>query len=142
MKVIVKGRHMDLTPALRNHAEGKLSDAIARRFDRPAGRVEIELSDLGPRADKHDKECRVSVFMPKGKTVVISEIGDDMYKAIDLAHDRLLMQVTRERERRRNTKRNRKEAQRERRATARTALTTSTEPWEEEVLEYERSLGM
>ncbi|MEE8408385.1 MAG: ribosome-associated translation inhibitor RaiA [Myxococcota bacterium] len=139
MKVIVKARHMDLTPSLKAHAEEKLGKAFMRIFDRPALKLEIELSELGKTKDGMDKECRATVSMPKGKTIVISEIADDMYKAVDLAHDRLLEQVKRQRSKRRSTGRNRKVAEQERDATARKNLTADQEEWEQEVQEFERS---
>ncbi len=139
MRVIVKARHMNLTPALKAHAEEKLGRAIMRIFDRPAAQIEIELNDAGNVRDGTDKECRVTVFMPKGKTINIHEVDDDMYKAIDLAHDRLLQQVKRQRGKRNGTKSSRRVAERERHATARAELTTSTEPWEHEVEQFEAS---
>lgn len=138
MRVIVKARHMNLTPALKAHAEEKLGDAIIRVFDRPAAKIEIELVDLGHVQNGSDKECKVAVFMPKGKTIVISEVDDNMYKAIDLAHDRLLMQVKRERGRKKVT-RVRKSAARDRALMARQNLTADREVWEQEVQEFERS---
>ena len=98
MRVIVKGRHLNLTPALKTHAEEKLGKAITKIFNGPAGTVEIELNDVGNVRDGKDKECRVTVQMPRGKTITITEVDDDMYKAIDLAHDRLLNEVKREHE--------------------------------------------
>lgn len=139
MRVIVKARHMNLTEALKTHAELKLGEAIMRVFDRPAAKIEIELCDLGHVQDGSDKECRVTVFIPKGKTVVICEADDDMYKAIDLAHDRLLLQVKRERGRKKQATRLRKAAAKDRAATARHVLTAQPEPWELEVREFERS---
>jgi len=133
MQVIVKGRHIDLSPAIKGHAEDKLGKAIMRVFDRPAAKVEIELSDLGNMRDGLNKECRVTVFMPKGKTINISEVSDDMYKAIDLAHDRLLHQVKRARTKKVVTTRNRKEAEKMRAQTARDTLTTEPEGWEEDL---------
>ena len=139
MKVIVKARHMNLTQSLKGHAEDKLGKALMRVFDRPAAKIEIELSDLGQTKDKSNKECRVTVFMPKGKTIVIVEAADDMYKAVDLAHDRLLLSVKRERERKRDASRDRKSAAEERDRLARGALTGGEEPWEAEVRMYEAS---
>ena len=139
MRVIVKGRHMNLTPALKAHAEEKLGKAIIRIFDRPAAEVEIELNDVGNVRDGKDKECRVVVRMPHGKSINITEVDDDMYKAIDLAHDRLVTQVKRERERRQDKSPSRKAAEGERAATAREALTAGPEPWEKEVEEFEGS---
>ncbi len=138
MHVIVKARHMTLTPALKAFAEEKLGRSVMRVFDRPACQVEIELTDLGAK-DGDTKECRVIVFMPKGKTITITEVTDNMYKAIDLAHDRLLQQVKRERGRRHNPHRQRLAAQQMRDRVARESLTAGLEPWEREVAEFERS---
>lgn len=140
MRVILKARHMSLTPALSAHAEEKLGRAIMRVFDRPAAKIEIELIDLGHLRNRNDKECHVTVFMPKGKTIVLSEVDDDMYKAINLAHDRLLVMVKRERERRIRPSRIRKFAARLRDKTAWRSLTSVPELWEREVEEYEQSL--
>ena len=141
MKVIVKARHMNLTPHLKTYAEEKLGKAIARVFDKPAAKIEIELVDLGHAKDNSDKECRVTVFIPKGNPVVIVEVDDNMYKAIDLCHDRLLQSVKRERERRLDNARGRKAAADHRAETAREVLsvTREEEQWEKEVQEYERS---
>lgn len=133
MQVIVKGRHIELTPAIKAHAEDKLGKAIMRVFDRPAAKVEIELSDLGNMRDGLNKECRVTVFMPKGKAINISEVSDDMYKAIDLAHDRLLLQVKRARSKKVATTRDRKGAAEARAQTARDTLTSNPESWEEDL---------
>jgi len=138
MKVIVKARHMDLTPALKNHAEEKLGEALKRIFDRPAAKIEIELSDLG-NVKSGSKECRATVHMPRGKPITISEFHDDMYSAINLAHDRLLEQVKRERGRRRDSQRARKESEKSKAQTARETLTSKQEPWEAEVQEFEKS---
>jgi len=130
---------MNLTAALKQHAEEKLGNAIMRVFDRPAAKIEIELCDLGHVQDGSDKECRITVSMPKGKTIVICEADDNMYKAIDLAHDRLLMQVNRERGKKKKATLTRKLAARDRALTARENLTSQPETWEQEVIEYERS---
>ena len=139
MRVIVKARHFNLTKSLRLHAQEKLGDSLMRILDRPSTKVEIELSSIGEIKNGEDKECRVQVFMPHGKAINITEIDDDMYKAIDLAHDRLLTQVKRQRSKRRNTAKFRKEAQRMRNETARGELTCAPEEWELELDEYNNS---
>ena len=133
MKVIVKARHMNLTPALTEHAEEKLGNAISRIFDRPDAKIEIELSELGRSKDGLDKECRVTVFMPRGKPVNIVERADDMYKAIDLAHDRVINQVKRQREKKRVTARVGKATRKE------GTPAPESETWEKEVMEFENS---
>ena len=66
MRVIITARHMNLTTPLREHAEEKLGRSLMKVFDKPAAKIEIELVDLGEMKDKQSKECRVSVFMPRG----------------------------------------------------------------------------
>ncbi|MBI5511686.1 MAG: ribosome-associated translation inhibitor RaiA [Deltaproteobacteria bacterium] len=134
MKVIVKARHMTLTPALTEHAEEKLGHAIARIFDRPDVKIEIELSELGRSNDGLNKECRVTVFMPHGKAINIVEKAEDMYKAVDLAHDRVVNQVKRQREKKRVVSRTGKGTRR-----AAAAPATESETWEKEVQEFESS---
>jgi len=140
MRVIVKARHMSLTPALKAHAEEKLGRSMMRVFDQPAAKIEIELSELGDMRDQASKECRVAVFVPHGRAINITEVSDDMYKAIDVARDRLITQVKRERDRRRSIGQNRKTAEKERHDTAQRNLTAPQETWEKEVQEYELSL--
>ena len=113
-----------------------------RIFDRPAVKIEVELSELGQFKDGANMECRATVFMPHGKAINITEVDDDMYKAIDLCHHRLVNQVKRERDRRRNTTKTRKEAERSRAQTARQSLTPETEKWETEVEMYENSTAL
>lgn len=139
MQVLVSARHMSLTPALTAHAEEKLGQALSHIFDRPHARVKIELGALGQTHKREDKTCRVRVTMPNGRVVVISETDDDMYKAINLAHDRVLERVKRERGRVVRPSRTRKLARRARASTARASLSAAPELWEQELRQYERS---
>jgi ribosomal subunit interface protein len=137
MQVVVKARHMTLTRSLKGYVHEKLCEALMRVFDRPAAKIEVELSHLGHLPSKLNKECRITLFVPKSKTIVISEIDDNMYKAINLAHDRLLVQVKKVRGRRRLASQRRKWCERDRAHTARQNLTRETEAWERELMEYE-----
>ena len=143
MQVIVKGRHINLSEALKAHAEEKLGMAAMRIFDRPAAKVEIELSDLGKIRNGANMECRVTVFMPRGKAINVTETAEDMYKAIDLAHDRLVQQIKRARSKRVAMTRDRKKAARQRAITARDTLTVGQPPTdkmlEREIADYESS---
>jgi len=140
MRVIVKGRHFNLTPAVKEHAEEKLGKTLMKIFDRPAAKIEIDLGFLGENKGEKTHECHVSVFMPHGRPINIREVDDNIYKAIDLARDRLIEQVKREQGRKRHTSRIRKEAAQMRDDTAKSQLTVKPEAWEEEVSEYEHSL--
>ena len=90
MRVIVKGRHFNLTPAVKEHAEEKLGKSLMKIFDRPAAKIEIDLGFLGENKGEKSHECHVSVFMPHGRPINIREVDDNIYKAIDLARDRLI----------------------------------------------------
>ena len=68
---------------------------------------------------------------------IIREVDDNIYKAIDLARDRLIEQVKREQGRKRHTSRTRKEAAQMRDQMARSQMTVEREPWEDEVQESE-----
>ena len=140
MKVIIKGRHMQLTPALKEYVEQKLRNAIVRIFDKPACKMVIELSDLGHLGKPSNKTCKVTLSMPKAKVIVISETDDNMYKAIDLAHDRLLVRVNQERHRVMNMGQRRKMALAERHQIALANFTAPMELWEKEVVQYEHSV--
>ena len=140
MRVIVKGRHFNLTPAVKEHAEEKLGKTLMKIFDRPAAKIEIDLGFLGENKGEKTHECHLSVFMPHGRPINIREVDDNIYKAIDLARDRLIEQVKREQGRKRHTSRIRKEAAQMRDDTAKSQLTVKPEAWEEEVSEYEHSL--
>ena len=137
MQKIVKARHMKLTDPLKNYAEAKLAGVLTRVFNGPAVKIDIELSKLAHVANGTDNECRVVVSMPKGKPVVIDQQSGDMYTAINLAHDRLMRQVVRERRRSRKPARLRKMAARQRDVIASEELTSTPEVWEREVQEYE-----
>ena len=137
MQEIVKARHMKLTPSLKDYAEVKLANALRRVIDRPAVKLDIELSKLGHVANGSDKECRIVVKMPWGRPIIIDEQADDMYKAINLAHDRMMRQIIREKRKSRDSARQRKQAVRLRNEIAASSFTVAPEPWEREVHEYE-----
>ena len=136
MRVIVKSRHINLTKSLRLHAQEKLGNSLMRIFDKPAAKIEIELTSLGQFKNGENQECRVQVFMPHGKAINITEIDDDIFKAIDLAHDRLLTQVKRQQGKKNNNSRARKSAERQRNKLAWRELTSKPEIWELELREY------
>ena len=139
MQLIVKARHMDLTEALKEHAEKKIGDAISRLVDRPALKLEIELIDLGATKDNNNKECHVTVSLPRIKTIVISEVDDNMYKAIDLCHDRLIHQIKRELGKKQDTADARRGKQKAREMAAEASMTSAPEKWEREVEQFENS---
>ena len=114
MQTIIKARHMLLTPTLSDYSQNKLAEATARLMDEPAARLDIELSHLGRAHDRRDMRCRAKIRVPHGRQLVISVCANDMYKAIDRAHDGLMMAVKRELRRHRGTTLARRQGRRRR----------------------------
>lgn len=143
VQVIVSARHMEMTPPLHDYVDQKLVQAVARVLDDPAVKIHVELIDMAHAKHGVRMECNVKVSMPTpaghGDVVVIHEADDNMYKAIDEAHRRLVLQVKRHRDKHRASTHRQKNAAAERAVTARQQLTSEQEPWEQEAAAFERS---
>jgi putative sigma-54 modulation protein len=91
MQVIVKGRHMDVTPALRNHAEEK-AQKLTRYLDR-IREVEVIIY-----AQKAWQTAEVNLYSDLVE-VRAQERSQDMYESIDLVMKKLEKQLRRFKER-------------------------------------------
>ncbi len=89
MKVNVRGVHLTLTDALKRHVEEHLVGPIERIYDSEAAEIEIHLRDVNGPKGGNDKECSVTVRVPHGASIHVTEVSDDIYKSIDLARDRV-----------------------------------------------------
>ena len=85
MNLKITGLHLDVTPALREHIEGKLG-RITRHVDNVIG-VSVTLS-----IDKLVQKAEVNVHLA-GKDIHAEATDSDMYAAIDLLTDKLDRQV-------------------------------------------------
>jgi len=84
MDVQMFAQEFTLTPSLREHLEHRLRFAFARTRNQ-VGRIVVRLRDLnGPRGGR-DKVCQVNVSIPGRPEVVIQEVQENMYNAIDFA---------------------------------------------------------
>jgi len=100
MKLDIRGRQMQVTPAMRRHTERRLRFALGR-FGTRLDRVTVRLFDVnGPRGGT-DKWCRISVGLPATATVVVEDGDSDLYAAIDRAAERVGRMVGRRVQRRR-----------------------------------------
>lgn len=87
MQFDIRTEGFELTGALHQHAHRRLDFALSR-FRPHLGWVYMRLSDdNGPRGGI-DKRCQVRVRLPGLSRVVINELADDLYAAIDRAADR------------------------------------------------------
>ncbi|MBC7266093.1 MAG: ribosome-associated translation inhibitor RaiA [Coriobacteriia bacterium] len=92
MSTVVKGRHMDVTPALREYAEEKIGKVAKLLNDHMVTSVEIELSaERNPAIEK--KHVAEVTMHTKGHVIRAKEAATDMYAAIDLVSEKLERQV-------------------------------------------------
>jgi putative sigma-54 modulation protein len=98
MRLQVKGKNVEVTPSLREYAEGKLSK-LSRRLAEPTP-VELELSEERNPAIADRCVAEATVFA-KGTTLRARETSTEMRTAIDHLVDKLERQVTRYRQLRR-----------------------------------------
>lgn len=81
MRIETHGHQLEVTPALRDYVETKLS-RLSRHFEHPLS-VRTQLSIQKP---AHCAEATVNV---SGRTLHADANGQDMYAAIDLLADKL-----------------------------------------------------
>lgn len=84
MEVHMVAKDFAFNVSLKEHIERRLRYALTRISDKVT-RIVVRLGDLnGPRGGR-DKVCQISVLMPGQPEVVIREVQEDMYYAIDSA---------------------------------------------------------
>lgn len=94
MQVHMVAPQFSLTPSLREYLERRLKAAFAPLGGKIAD-IAVRLRDLnGPRGGR-DMQCQVSVSMPGMPAVVIREVQENMYNAIDRAVKRAAYRVSR-----------------------------------------------
>lgn len=94
MQVMMVADEFALTPSLRDHLERRLRSAFSPVRNKIRS-VAVRLRDLnGPRGGR-DMLCQVSVTMPGQPEVVVREVQEDMYGAIDLAVKRAAYRAVR-----------------------------------------------
>jgi ribosomal subunit interface protein len=100
MRIEVRGRGLEVGPALSSYAERRALFAFGRFSPRIEG-VSVRLSDTnGPRGGI-DKECRLTARLRPSGALCVAEQDADMYAAIDRASERMARAVARELARRR-----------------------------------------
>ena len=93
MRVIVKGRHMSVSPALQEYAQEKIGK-VAKIVDYMLKEAEVELYVEKNPAIENNQVAEVTVFT-KGPVIRAKEASTDMFAAIDMASDKLHKQVRR-----------------------------------------------
>lgn len=89
MDIIVSGKHLDITPAIREYAQQKMAK-LPRYFDR------ISLVEVVADKGRHpqDLEVEVIVHADRSHPFVTKVTRPDLYACIDEAVDKLERQLT------------------------------------------------
>ncbi len=96
MKLLIHGRNLDVTPALREYTETKLERAI-HHFDDLVKEADVHLSVArNPRVPQ--KTAEVTVFA-NGTVIRAQERSENLYASIDLVASKLARQLRRFKER-------------------------------------------
>lgn len=93
MQLTVKGRHMDVPPAVRDYAEEKVG-RVAKILNSMLMSGEVELYTEGNRSVEKAQVAEVTMYT-KGHVIRARESAHDLFAAIDLASDKLESQVRR-----------------------------------------------
>ncbi|HHT9117391.1 MAG TPA: ribosome hibernation-promoting factor, HPF/YfiA family [Candidatus Hypogeohydataceae bacterium YC38] len=91
MDIIVSGRHINITAAIKSYAEKKASK-LEKFFDRV---IKVQMN-LNVESDRHTAEMIVSAA--RGSMLIAEVTDHDIYAAIDRAVDKLERQLTRHKE--------------------------------------------
>jgi putative sigma-54 modulation protein len=91
MNLVIHGNHVEVTPALRDYVQGKLT-RVERHFDQVIdANVQLTVEKLRQRAE-------ITLRM-RGNNIHVESVDDDMYAAIDMLVDKLDRQVLRHKDR-------------------------------------------
>lgn len=96
LNIELTGRHLEITPNVRNYANEK-AGRLERFFDR-IHRIQIILESEGE--DRHKAEMVISVS--KGSTLVSQAADSNLFAAIDLVLDKAERQLRKHKEKLRN----------------------------------------
>lgn len=96
MQLIVKGRHMDVTPAIREYAEEKVG-RVAKILNSHLMSAEVEVYAERNRSIEKSHVAEVTVYT-KGPVIRAKESASDLYAAIDLVSDKLEGRIRRYKE--------------------------------------------
>ena len=87
MKINVKSKHMEITPAIEQYAEKKV-ERLPRYFDR-VQQIEVLID-----REKKAYNVEIIVDVEKHDSFVATSEDEDLYAAIDVGVDRMIRQLT------------------------------------------------
>jgi putative sigma-54 modulation protein len=97
MQIIISGRNVDVTDAIRGHIEERFERVS--KFEPRASRVDVTLTE-----EKTRSIAEAVLSVDGGGTVVAKAEASEVRTAVDRLYDKLSRRARKERERRRNHK--------------------------------------
>ena len=101
MNLRVSGLNLSVTESIRSHIEQRLNKVLQHVRLR-LKQVQVRVGDVnGPRGGP-DKRCVMSVAADGLPSIAVVQVDPDLYRAIDLASERLKRHLVRSQDRARN----------------------------------------
>jgi len=89
MKLIVQGKQMRVSAAVKRYAEEHVQKPLTRFYDNEAAELRVEVGKDNPNRGE-STQCHLTLRMPGARTIQIEETTPDVYGALDVAADRLV----------------------------------------------------
>jgi putative sigma-54 modulation protein len=100
MKLVIQGKNIDVTDAIREYVHQKIEKAVSH-FDYLLTEVDINLSvEKNPRINPSRQSAEVTMYV-NGSVVRAQESNENLYASIDLVADKIARQLRKYKEKRR-----------------------------------------
>jgi putative sigma-54 modulation protein len=94
MDVSVRGTNIELSPTVVAHVERRLYFALGR-FGRRVRAARVRMTDVNGPKGGLDTECHIVLRLDPSGSLEISDLGGDVYAAVDAAADRVSRSIGR-----------------------------------------------
>ena len=102
MQITITGRHLGVTEAMKDYARAKVEKLLRLAGRGPSAAIRMDVGH-------GEHEVEIVLEVPHGAPLVGKAAAPDMYAAVDLAEQKLSMQVRRTKERREDHHRGRRQ---------------------------------
>lgn len=102
MNTKIHTHQLDMSDALREYAVRHIEELVARIYNKQNPTLDIEFSDVSA---GREKQVKVTLHIPHGKTLVASAQDANPYAAVDLAADKISRELRRYKEKQLDTAR-------------------------------------
>ena len=87
MKLTIRARHIDLSPELHDQLQRRLDSALGR-LATAIRAVDVTIADINGPKGGPDKQCRIRVYTPSRRPIVIEHVGSHVLSTVSLAAER------------------------------------------------------